>query len=234
LNRLLTRILRAGLPDVCPVCVSRLRDPAADVCENCLDELHEFPAQRCQACGGAADSVLACCGECLRSGTRPWRYAVSVFPFARVPRELVHRFKYGGETFLAPFLARRLYQNWLRHGDCLPDLIVPVPLHWLKQLRRGFNQAELLAELLARHLAVPMVRCLVRRRSTAQQALLAVDERQRNMAGAFCLCRRANVDGLTILLVDDVLTTGATLGAAASALVRAGAACVNVITVARG
>jgi ComF family protein len=113
------------------------------------------------------------------------------------------------------------------------DAIVPMPLHWLRRWHRGFNQAELLARGLARPLGIPVVPALVRARATAPQAGLTRAQRRANVSGSFRVRRHAAVAGAHVLLVDDVMTTGATLSAAASALKRAGARRITAITIAR-
>ncbi len=117
------------------------------------------------------------------------------------------------------------------------DAVVPVPLHWSRQWRRGFNQAE----LLARHLGVPVWRALRRTRATTPQVALAAADRRRNMHAAFALARarpwktpwKTAVKGTVIVLVDDVSTTGSTLEACAAVLMAAGAREVRALTAAR-
>ncbi len=222
------------LPRVCPVCLAELSPVRRRPCEACAELLRELSHPRCPGCGGGVDGVLEFCSECLRLGPRPWALAVSVYPFRGAARELVHRFKYNGHTALGPFLGERLAQNWLRQATLLPDIVTPVPLHWTRLWRRGFNQAELLAREAARTLGLPVRTVLERGRRTSQQALLDSSTRRRNMAGAFTVSARADVRDRTFLVVDDVLTTGATLAAAARALLEAGAARVAVLTLARG
>jgi ComF family protein len=113
------------------------------------------------------------------------------------------------------------------------DLVVPVPLHWTRRVTRGFDQAERIAVPLAARLELPVARALVRRRATRAQARLGRTTRLANLVGAFRVGRARAVAGRRVLLVDDVATTGATLEAAASALLAAGAAEVFALTAAR-
>jgi len=146
---------------------------------------------------------------------------------------VVHRFKYQGQTFLAPTMATAMVRNWQCHGTGSPDVVVPVPLHWTRHLLRGYNQAALLAERVADDLGLPCRAGLRRRRRTAQQAMLDFERRQQNMDRVFDAASEG-VSGHHVLLVDDVMTTGATLAAASVALTNADAAAVSVLTVARG
>jgi ComF family protein len=113
------------------------------------------------------------------------------------------------------------------------DLIVPVPLHPARERERGFNQATLLAELLARQLAVPLVAALERTRSTITQTAYDRAERMENLRDAFRLRKNMNVRELRVLLIDDVLTTGSTLSECARILKEAGAISVYAATAAR-
>ena len=146
-------------------------------------------------------------------------------------RELIHLYKYSG---MKP-LGRRLagYMERAIPQEELFDAVVPVPLHWRKRLNRGFNQAELLARCLAKRRGLPVLNALRRSRATEVQAGLANASRRRNVAGAFAVRPRVNVSGAKILLIDDVMTTGATAAACAAALKRAGAKSVSLLTVAR-
>jgi ComF family protein len=108
-----------------------------------------------------------------------------------------------------------------------------MPLHWLKRWRRGFNQAELLARMVARRSGAPVVGAVRRRHATAPQASLSHSRRRENVRGAFAVKRGCNVKGRRILLIDDVFTTGSTAGACAAVLKTAGARFVGVLTLAR-
>jgi ComF family protein len=150
-------------------------------------------------------------------------------------RVLVHELKYRGRRRVAERLADRLAAEptaWLLLS---PDaVLVPVPLHPGRRWERGFNQAELLARALARRSGLPHeARALRRRRPTTPQTGLTAAGRRRNMAGAFLVRRPDLVAGRTVVLVDDVVTTGATAMACARALRQAGARAVRLLTVAR-
>ncbi len=146
-------------------------------------------------------------------------------------RSLIHLFKYSGMKPLAVTLAG--YLEKIIPVDERYDAVVPVPLHWHKQWDRGFNQAELLARLIARRRGLPMWNALRRKRPTAVQASLALAGRRRNVAGAFLVRRKQDLKGKRILLIDDVMTTGATASACAAALKRGGATSVSLLTLAR-
>jgi ComF family protein len=158
---------------------------------------------------------------------------LAFYPFEGVIRAAVLAFKYRRCTRLARFLAPALVAA-LQARPLSVDLVVPVPLSRARQSQRGFNQSELLARPLAAELGWPLDgTALVRQRDTLQQTRLSARERRRNVEGAFVVPEAAAVAGKRVLLVDDVCTTGATLGACANALRQAGAAAVWGVVVAR-
>lgn len=147
-------------------------------------------------------------------------------------RRLIQLYKYDGIRPLAPVLGRYLSLALPRDGHF--DVVIPVPLHWYRRLERGFNQSELIARTLCERTGLNLAPHLLRRiRSTTRQARLGLEDRRRNVRKAFAVPRPASVAGRRILLVDDVLTTGATLNACALALRKAGASHVSALTLAR-
>jgi ComF family protein len=144
-------------------------------------------------------------------------------------RQLIHLFKYGGVQTLARPLSKLMIKALPREHPF--DAIAPMPLHWLKQWRRGFNQSELLAREVSRIWNVPVRKLARRVRPTLTQAGLTGAERRDNVKRAFRANRAAA--GKRILLVDDVMTTGATASACAEALKKAGALRVTLLTLAR-
>jgi ComF family protein len=146
-------------------------------------------------------------------------------------RELIHLFKYGRIKPLARTLGELL-------AGALPleeqfAAVVPVPLHWSRAWQRGFNQSELLARFVARRRRVPVRNLLRRVKATRAQAGLSDHGRRENVASAFQVRRSRRLDGLNLLLVDDVMTTGSTAASCARALKRAGARRVALLTIAR-
>ena len=170
------------------------------------------------------------CAMC-RGGLTGFDAAFSYGEYEGPLRKLIHEFKYGGITPLASELGPLLSQALPREQRF--DAIVPMPLHWRKRLERGFNQSELLARFLSRRTGIPVLNALKRRKPTAPQAGLTRAQRRTNVAGAFEASRRNRIDGRHVLLIDDVLTTGATASACAAVLKRAGARRVTVLTLAR-
>jgi ComF family protein len=152
-----------------------------------------------------------------------------------VARTLVHALKYGDRLELAPLMGRLMARAG---ADLLAeaDALVPVPLHWRRLWLRRFNQSALLSRAISRYANLPLADGVLRRvKATAQQAGLSKEQRAQNLQGAFRIPpeNEAAVEGRRLVLVDDVLTTGATANAAARALLRAGAANVDVVVFAR-
>jgi ComF family protein len=173
-------------------------------------------------------------GRCTlcRAGMSGFDAAYSFGSFEDGLRELVHLFKYGRVEALARPLGRYLRQTLPR--DERFDFIVPMPLHWTRAWRRGFNQAALLAAEVSRGTGIPVLRQVRRAHRTAPQAGLTRAGRRSNVRGAFTPARNAlPLEGKRILLIDDVMTTGATAAACARAIKKTGASFVALLTVAR-
>lgn len=230
-------MLDAVLPPLCLGCSEIVGAPGA-LCAACWQGFSFVAAPQCACCGDPFAEHLgdaALCAGCL--ARRPlFRRARAALAYDTQSRRLVLPFKHGDRTDIA-----RACGGWMaRAGAELlaeADLIAPVPLHWRRLLMRRYNQAQLLARALARaeagaRLAPDLLR---RRRWTGSQAGLRAKERRRNVREAFDIHPRwaAEVAGKTVLLVDDVLTTGATAEACARVLQRGGARHVDVLTLAR-
>lgn len=206
-------------------------------CAECWHKIHFISDPLCHKCGNPFEFSIgehAACGACMRA-VPPYAAARAVFRYDEASRALVIGLKFHDRTQML-----QRFGEWLaRAGEkFLPecDVIVPVPLHYLRLLQRRFNQSLLLARALSRYSGVPVAAdALRRRRRTLPQTGLTRAQREKNVQGAFRLNPRHRnfVRGKTVLLVDDVMTTGATLHACTRALLRGGAKNVYVLTLAR-
>ena len=170
------------------------------------------------------------CRRC-RSGLTGYDYAYSYGFYEGPLRKMIHHFKYASVEVLAGPLGEMMVRALPL--DLQVDMIVPVPLHWRRRIWRGFNQCELLARPLESRLGVPVVQALRKSRHTETQATSTPQKRRSNLTGAFVLAGKEIVKGKRVLLVDDVLTTGATVMTCSALLRRGGARSVTVLTLAR-
>ena len=238
LRRAGSTILDLVLPPRCPGCREIVADDGR-FCEGCWATLRFITAPQCAACGTPFDHDRgdgAMCGACLLK--RP-RYATAraALSYEGAARDVLLGYKHGDRQHLARLMAPQLARVGLPvlgKGEGDGALLVPVPLHWTRLFTRGFNQAALLAGALARRTGTPLaVDALVRVRRTVISRGMGRRARADNVRSAFRVARREVIRGRRIVLVDDVLTTGATADACARVLLRAGAARVDVLTWAR-
>lgn len=238
---LLDGVLNLLYPETCVCCptpVARRRDRG--LCETCWERLLGLKIRPpwCPACGlpqpqfspGDAWLCIPCTGQ-----TPPFSGARSFGYYSSEMSRVVQAFKFRGRRNLAPrlsaLLADRFFETW-KPADF--DLVVPVPLHPKRRRMRGYNQTALLAAPLARMTGLTYSEnVLLRVRHTAPQVGLLDSARRRNPRGAFACPDPAAIRGLRVLLIDDVMTTGATAASAAEALKAAGALRVSVLTLAR-
>ncbi len=236
----LRRHLKTGLdlllPPQCLSCGTIVAE-GAGLCAQCWDQIGFLGPPACPKCGfpfefEMGDDIF--CGACLRSPPVFGR-GRAAFRYDEHSRGLILDLKYRDRTYLAPALARLLYQA----GQELvqdADAIVPVPLHRWRLARRRFNQSALLAIELGKLSGKSVLAdALLRHRATRTQGGLNRNARRRNVRAAFRLRphARQQIEGLNILVIDDVMTTGATLDATARCLLRGGACGVDVLTLAR-
>ncbi len=224
------------LPRRCLACGATVESDGA-LCVDCWPQIRFLGPPCCACCGFPFEydqGPDAFCAGCVVR--RPvYDRARAVFAYDDASRGPVLAFKHADRVDAAPAFVRMLVQAG---GELLGDapLIVPVPLHRSRLLMRRYNQAAVLASALAVRTGLETVPdLLVRRRRTPPQGKLGGAARRRNVQGAFAVRagRAGNLPGRRVLLIDDVLTTGATVEACARPLLRAGAAAVDVLTLAR-
>jgi ComF family protein len=224
-------------PAPCRICETTL-DTASHIpiCEACLASLQPIAGPVCITCGRPFVSVNAGpqCHACRR-GIYGFDVARSFGAYNDAMVRAILLLKYEGVLPLGRWFAARLAGIAVAHPkEFAADVVVPVPLHPARLRERGYNQAELIARPLARRLGLPLRSyLLVRTKPRPEKLKLTRRERWETVRGAYALRERARVDNLRVLLVDDVMTTGATLDACSRALRRAGASRVAALTVAR-
>ncbi|MFO1478154.1 MAG: ComF family protein [Verrucomicrobiota bacterium] len=226
-------------PPCCQLCgVERAGAAEGYVGPACRAQVKRVEAPCCDRCGMPFRGEVTTSFECsnCREMTLHFRWARAAVLAEGPVLEAIHRYKYQRAVWFEAFLAGLLVERAapeLAAGEF--DCIVPVPLHPAREREREFNQAQRLAAALSRAAGIPTEAGWVRRRvATRTQTLLTRRQRAENMRGAFAFCGRRKLKGDRVLLVDDVMTTGATTSACARVLRRAGAGDVCVWTVARG
>lgn len=239
----ISRIWRAGLdlwfPPQCLACGCPLDGDASglSICATCEHHLAPMPVARCPRCAAAAPYAAHPTPGCAHCRGAPLRFeaAFALADYDGPLRAAVLHMKRWRNTSLAMVLGH-LMARQLKSGVAAwrPDVIVPVPMHWRRLWHRGINSPAVLAECLGRGLGVTVAaHSLVRRKATRPQGALRPRERWANVRRAFRLRQPEDFRGARVLLIDDILTTGATCNQAARVLLRARAAAVAVAVAAR-
>jgi ComF family protein len=227
-------VVDAVLPPRCLACGEIVGEPDA-LCGSCWSAMTFFAPPWCASCGLPFPHPVgdgAVCADCTRE-RRTWGQARAVLRYDKHSRRLVLALKHGDRTHMAAAFGRWMHRVG---GEVLngADLLIPVPLHWTRLFQRRYNQAVLLARAV-RSAGGPPVAAdwLVRRRRTPSQGRMGPAARARNVRAAFAMRPGCDVAGKRLVIIDDVMTTGATLDECARVLRRAGAASVSALTLAR-
>lgn len=225
------------LPPRCPLCDVRTGEHYA-LCGTCFYDLAFVSDPKCGQCGipfeAGAVSLDTLCGDCI-AAPPPFDIAVSPLLYDDASRRAILKLKHGEALELAPWLARTMARA-VKEKDQHYDMIIPVPLHPRRLWKRGFNQSAELARHLAKYLDADLeTRLLIRKKNTPTQGGLSRKARYRNLVGAFQVSEKdkAKLRGRSILLVDDVLTTGATIRSCAKKLRQFKPNHIGVVTAAR-
>jgi ComF family protein len=229
LEKLNQTILDLILPPHCVSCQSA----NSWLCQNCLERIFWITTAVCERCGTSNLTPLNSCRQCQ---SHPLYYidgirAAAVYCEDNPIQPVIHGLKYYNHRAVTGALGKILADTYWRYGFAV-DMIMPVPLHQSRLKERGYNQSELLARRLSNLVNVPVNTVVLQRlKKTKTQTQLDADERRQNVADAFACSK--SVSSQSILLVDDVCTTGSTLDACARALKTNGAASVWGLTLAK-
>lgn len=223
-------------PAICPGCATVMIGTSAHFCPSCETHLTNDSAPTCPRCSSTVGPFTHIKNGCPRCRGESFRFERSfrLGPYEGLLRDLILRMKQP----IDHSLAGNLGALWATHReqqfrDCHANVIIPVPLHWMRKWQRGYNQSEALAEAVARKLRIPCRPSWLRRiRATGHQTDLTATARRQNLRRAFRSSRWAHLKGKSVLLVDDVLTTGTTANEASRALIDAGASRVLVAVLA--
>lgn len=245
---LLKALIELIFPRVCVVCQGQVKTYSEGphgilawrghgICESCAKDISWLVPPFCPSCALPIHSPVVSahvCGGCMEDPP-PFRSARALVVYDQEVFPLLHKMKYGPDASLARFMGELLILNLREELEALGlDLVVPVPLHLARLRQRGFNQAAVMGKPLAKILGIPLhLGVLERAKATPPQVGLSKTQRRDNIKGAFSVREPSLLKRKTILLVDDVYTTGATLKEASWELLRKGAAQVHVLTFAR-
>ena len=209
-------------PRRCPVCDKAVKPFGSLICEECTKKIKYVKAPYCQKCGKELrDKRAFFCHDCAHKEHKYDR-GMALFSYPSVA-DSIYRFKYQGRQEYAAYYAQRMARVLGEKILSLhPDALVPVPIHSSKKRVRGYNQAEVLAKELGSILNIPVETKLIKRvRKTVPMKELSVRERQNNLKKAFKICHN-DVKLITIVIIDDIYTTGSTIDAMAYELRQAG------------
>ena len=210
------------MPGVCRACHKLLPVEADDFCSNCLPQFTVDPFPSCPHCsstiGPHADTESGC--AICRKESFVFERAIRFGPYQGLLRDLILQMKHPGQEGLAEAVGNRWAQrDEDRLHELRADLVMPVPLHWRRRWHRGYNQSEALAQAIACRLALPCHPAALRRlRATPPQTTLTATDRRQNLRGAFALRRGSDLKDKTVLLIDDVMTSGSTVNECAKVI----------------
>lgn len=233
-NTIFHFILDFIVPPICPICKKRILSSHGLCCE-CFGKIHFISKPFCEICGKPFEfdiSEETICGACCKK-KQIFTKARSAFIYDSFSAKLILPFKHSDHLELTPLLTKLIYQA----GKDLfkeTDLIIAVPLHRFRYMKRKYNQADLLAKALAKKTHLPYFpNILIRKRATVSQGHMKANERKHNVAGAFDIKNKNIIQNKNILIIDDVYTTGATINECTKILLKNKATKVFVLTLAR-
>ncbi|HUL21634.1 MAG TPA: ComF family protein [Thermodesulfobacteriota bacterium] len=234
--RLRSAAFQFFLPSQCPCCGIFLEEGRQGFCSSCFSQIRWISPPLCSICGTPFVSQEVDshpCGSCLIH-KKYFTMARALGTFEGSLQTAIHRWKYEGKTHLTPFFAEWMAEGLNRFRELNSfDLLIPVPLHPRRLRERGFNQAVLLAKELSRRMGIPASHAILKKkRPTLPQVNLSGAEREKGLKETFHVVKKKELRGKSVLLIDDVYTTGTTVNECSRVLLEGGAGKVDVFTLA--
>ncbi len=234
--RYLQTLLHFLVPYPCPCCKKFLDEKEKGICSSCLSKIRWIEPPFCSVCGMPFPSPELenhTCGSCLLR-KRPFHRARALGYYEGTLRLAIHQWKYQEKASLTSFFGEKMVEGFYRYWSPSEiDLLLPVPLHPTRLRERGFNQSLLLVKTLSHRTGIPYQKRLLQKiHPTPPLMELRAAERERVIKGSFRIVKKEEIAGKSILLVDDVYTTGATVSECVKVLLAGGAARVDVFTLA--
>ena len=230
-RQLFSSALNTLAPRHCSLCEQQTEAGFCSQCQRLLPWINH----PCEGCGiNLPTSTDRICGGC-QNASLPWSRMIVPMEYSEPVSGLVQKFKYGRRQDLAYSMAKVMVSAIIKSGSALPDTIVPVPAFRDKLVSRGYNQAQVIATEFGKLLEIPVYNSLIiKTRKTLSQTQIGLASRQKNLKGAFKLSNRTKIGvGLSIVVVDDVVTSGATMRAICEVLQGAGINQISVCAFAR-
>lgn len=238
MKKILKFLISAVFPKTCSCCGEKLAfNSQSNICVSCFKSFCKLEGLTCKVCSMPLKDGGATCYDCKSKKNTYFNVLKSPYIYKGNIQKIIHKFKYSGRLFLSRDLSKPMIDLiYLENWDKLADIIVPVPLHFIKRFKRGYNQAYLLAEHISKKLNKPLYGdILVRKRYTRAQFSLGKKEREKNLENIFGVKEKykETLKHKNILLVDDIATTCMTANQCSKALKQAKAGQIFVITAAR-
>lgn len=226
-NGFLDALFPDGVSCVC--CNKELSANTRDnLCAECMEDVLSFSHHRCQVCGVEIKNEADYCTRCMNFD-RFFEKNRSPLKYEGVGEKLIKKLKFGGKLYVAEELAKLMCDEYINESYCC-DLVCYVPMSDSEKKKRGFNQAELLAEHISKRLNLPLKNALIKTKDTSDQKHLLGKERRENLKGVFSVIAPQDIKGKTVVLIDDVFTTGATVNECSRTLKKAGAKGIYALT----
>lgn len=228
MGRLSEYVLNMVYPRRCALCHEIAMPKGQLVCPGCYTKVSVIQEPKCKYCGKKLMvEEQECCFDCSKREHTWFEQGVALWDYTDTMRTSIAKFKYHARREYADFYAQEFVREYADYMERLElDAIIPVPVHWTRYIQRGYNQAEVLADRIGRKIGVPVYSdLLLRKRKTIAQKQLDDHQRAHNLEGAFMIAKNYinSMDGLnSIMIIDDIYTTGSTINACAKTLKKTG------------